>query len=185
VVEQEDAQSSEAARDNLMRMFLKNRDMLSGFVYSMVEDWDLVEETIQEVTVYLCGHWTEFKPGSNFGAWIRQIARMRCRELTWQRKRSARFKKQDIETVEHLIADEKWDGVTTSTQVNIRDLDQCLKRLPDSHRQLVEMYYLEGRTTQQIAEYMNTTSRAFYMTLCRIRKRMKLCLKQRLAESNA
>src|SRR5262245_6293672 len=79
-------------RDDVLRMFLKHQDMLGAFVYSLVEDWEIVEEALQETAVYICSHWQDFTPGTNFGAWARTIARMRCREVLQQRRRtSGRF----------------------------------------------------------------------------------------------
>jgi RNA polymerase sigma-70 factor (ECF subfamily) len=177
--------STDTARDDLMRLFLKNQDMVAAFLYSLVEDWELVEEAIQETTVYLCSHWNDYTPGTNFGAWIRTVARMRCREVLRVKQRSGKLLNRDFQAVADSLTQEKWDAHGASTSHHSQLLAECLKSLPESHRQIIEMHYKDEKSCEQIAVFLDKSLDALYMTLSRIRKRLKMCVERRLAEKSA
>ena len=168
-----------------MRLFLKNQDMVSAFLYSLVEDWELVEESIQETTVYLCSHWKEYKPGTNFGAWIRTIARMRCREVLRLKRRSSNLLRNDFELVADSVKPAEWDTHAVSTPAHTQYLAHCVKKLPDGHRQIINLLYQEEKSCEQIAKRLDKSLDALYMALSRIRKRLKICVERRLAEESA
>jgi len=173
------------ARDEIMRLFLKNQDMVTAFLYSLVEDWELVEEAIQETTVYLCSHWGDYTPGTNFGAWIRTVARMRCREVLRLKQRSNHLLRNDFEMVAESVTHQEWDSFGSHIPVQSQHLAHCLKKLPVGHRQIIEMLYGEGKSCEQIAANVNKSIESLYMALSRIRKRLKACVESGMAEESA
>lgn len=184
MVEQDKTDTS-SARDEIMRQFLKNQDMVSAFLYSLVEDWEVVEESIQETTVYLCNHWNEYRTGTNFGAWIRTVARMRCREVLRLKRRSGVLLRNDFNEVAETLKHEEWDTHGSSSAAHTQHLAQCLKGLPSDHRLLIKMLYQDEKSCEQIASDMDKSIDALYMSLSRIRKRLKACVERRLAEESA
>jgi RNA polymerase sigma-70 factor (ECF subfamily) len=176
--------STDTTRDDLMRLFLKNQDMVAAFLYSLVEDWELVEEAIQETTVYLCSHWNDYTPGTNFGAWIRTVARMRCREVLRAKQRSGKLLNQDFQSVADSLTHERWDASGATNSQHSQLLSECLKGLPESQRQIIEMYYKDEKSCEQIAGVLDKSIDALYMSLSRIRKRLKVCVERRMAEKS-
>ena len=174
-----EAQSSE--RDDILRLFLQHQVMLSGFLYSLVQDWEIVEEALQESAVFICSRWQDFTPGTNFGAWARSIARMRCREVL-QRKRRAVGALVDLDTLADPISAEEWEAYSEITPRHKEALTQCLQSLPTQHRKVVELHYLEQQPCERIATKLQRSVEAIYMTLSRIRKRLRQCVEQRLAK---
>jgi RNA polymerase sigma-70 factor (ECF subfamily) len=61
-------------------------------------------------------------------------------------------------------------------------LARCLRELPDLQRRTVEMHYLEGRPCERIAARTKRRVEAVYMSLSRIRRRLKECVERRLAD---
>lgn len=53
-------------REEVLRLFLQNRGMLSAFLFSLAEDWDMVEESLQDTAVFVCSRWRDFVPGTDF-----------------------------------------------------------------------------------------------------------------------
>jgi RNA polymerase sigma-70 factor, ECF subfamily len=176
--------TSDDVRDELMRMFLRNQDMLSAFLYTQVEDWELVEEALQETTVYVCGHWQEFTIGTNFGAWIRAIARMRCREILRNKKRSKRLKAEDFDGVAESLTESEWDLDEVTSPCRTQFLSLCMKNLPDMHRQVIEMHYQRDNSVDQIARNLDKSIDAVYKTLARARRSLRLCIERRFAEES-
>ena len=178
-------QGTNSTRDEVMRLFVKNHDMISGYLYAFVRDWDLVDEAIQETTVYLCDHWKDFEPGTNFCAWIRAVARMRCREALASKHRSTRLLKEDFELIANALTYEDWDRKKSRIPPQTQILERCIQSLPEDQRRLIEMVYEEKLQTEHIAKQQNRTIDAIYKILSRIRRRLKICMERRLVEETA
>jgi RNA polymerase sigma-70 factor (ECF subfamily) len=172
-----------SGRDEVLRLFLKHQVMLAGFVYTLVEDWEIVEEALQETAVFLCSRWQDFTPGTNFGAWARTLARMRCRDVLQRRRRAAAT---PLEPVLHDLAapitPEEWEQHGTFSPRHKQALARCVQSLPADHRQVVEMHYQQRQACDRIAAALTKSVEAVYMMLSRIRKRLKQCVEQRLAQ---
>src|SRR4051812_18535563 len=89
-----------ARRDDVLRAFLSQQVMLSSFLFSLTEDWDITEEALQETAIFICNRWQDFTPGTNAGAWLRTVARMRCREILQRRKRDATAPLETLDATE-------------------------------------------------------------------------------------
>ena len=173
---------NDSSRDQILRDYLRQQVMLSGFLYTLVEDWEIVEEALQETAVYVCSRWEDFTPGTNFGAWVRTVAKMRCREVIQRRRRSAAPSLDTIKTdVAEAISPDEWSEHGRFTPQQKQALAQCLETLPEQHRRILEMHYMEQQNCDRIAVYFQRTIESTYMLLTRIRKRLKQCVNERLA----
>jgi RNA polymerase sigma-70 factor (ECF subfamily) len=174
--------TQDAAREEVLRLFLKHQVMVSSYLYTLLEDWTLVEEALQETAVFICSRWQDFTPGTNFGAWARAVALMRGREALQRRRQTAH---QSLDAVVHDLAGpitaEEWDRHGAFSPRHKEALAQCIRGLPDDQRQVVEMHYLEQQQCERIAVRLAKRVEAVYMMLSRIRRRLKKCVEQRLA----
>jgi RNA polymerase sigma-70 factor, ECF subfamily len=173
----------EQKSEDVLRLFLQHQSMLSGFLFCLAEDWEIVEEALQETALYICSHKQDFKPGTNFGAWSRTVARMRCREIISRRKRES-GRLQPVSVAEP-ISDDEWDSEEEYSSRHKEALAQCLKQLPERLRRVIEMRYVEKLQCDRIAEQINKSLESTYMTLTRIRNKLKECVEERLARDTA
>lgn len=175
--------SPNTGRDEVLRLYLRHQVMLAGFLYTLVEDWEIVEEALQETAVFLCSRWQDFTPGTNFGAWARTLARMRCREVLQRRRRDSAA---PLDPVMHELAapvtSEEWEQHGTFSPRHKQALARCVESLPDDHRRVVEMHYLQRQACDRIAAALAKSVEAVYMMLSRIRKRLRHCVEHRLAQ---
>jgi RNA polymerase sigma-70 factor, ECF subfamily len=170
--------------EDVLRLFLQHQSMLSGFLYCLVEDWEIVEEALQDTALYICKHQQDFTPGTNFSAWARTVARMRCRELISKRKRDSG--RLQAVSVADPITDEEWNKNDDSLSSHHKEaLAQCLKQLPERLRRVIEMRYVEKLQCDRIAEFLNKSVESTYMTLTRLRGKLKECVEDRLARDRA
>ena len=167
----------EEARDQILRLLIRHNGMLSGYIYSLVEDWTVVEETLQETAVFICNHWEDFTPGTNFGAWARTIARNRCREILHKEHRQYKMADSLADHIEEAAWDEYGDYSPSRKQA----LTQCLKELPSRYRAIIDMRYVKGCNCSKIAEAMEKSLESVYMTLTRIRRFLKKCIENKLS----
>jgi len=170
-------------RDEVLRLFIQNQTMLSAFLYSLVEDWEIVEEALQESAVFICARWQDFVPGSNFNAWARTVSRMRCREVLQRKRRSSA---QSLDSVLGCVAEpvreEVWEEHGTYSARHKEALSKCLTSLSEQHRRVIVMHYEEKMQCDGIAKRLQKSVESIYMTLTRIRKRLRQCVEQRFAQ---
>ena len=57
-----------------VKLLMEHRSLLHSFIYALVRDVHLAEDILQEMGVVLWTKFGEFRSGSNFGAWAREIA---------------------------------------------------------------------------------------------------------------
>ena len=172
----------DGGRDAILRLFLQYRVMLSGFLYTLVEDWELVEEALQETAVFVCNRWEDFVPGTDFGAWIRTVARLRVREAVHRRRRAASPPVEGIlEGLDAAAVERAWADRGAFSARHTEALARCLRELPELQRRTVEMRYVERRSCERIAARYKRRVDAVYASLSRIRRRLKACVERRLA----
>jgi RNA polymerase sigma-70 factor (ECF subfamily) len=60
-------------------------------------------------------------------------------------------------------------------------LAECLRRLPDHQRQMVELRYRQQHSLQQVADRLERSLSAVTVALHRIRQSLARCIAERLA----
>jgi RNA polymerase sigma-70 factor (ECF subfamily) len=64
----------------------------------------------------------------------------------------------------------------------IRALRLCLDEIPIKHRRLIDLYYFEQLTTQEIASMIKKEISTVHRTLCRIRSKLRSCIRYKLSQ---
>jgi RNA polymerase sigma-70 factor (ECF subfamily) len=164
-------------REQVLRLFLQHHAMLSGFLFTMCEDWELVEEAVQETAVFVCRRWSDYTPGTNFSAWVRAVARLRCHEAIRRRPHPG----EDGDLLADEVSEAEWSSAAATVAERKEALLRCLDALPQRDRTIVDQRYLQERSSEDIARAMGSTVDALYMALSRVRRRLRACVKRRLA----
>lgn len=174
-----------AENDEVMRLLLKSQSMLSVYVYAMVQDWDIVEDVVQEAAVYICGHWQEFKPGTDFGAWARTIAHYRVRDaLKARQKRGLQVPDLDACNLAEAVTDPEWNQYGDYFRDRKQALAKCVEALPHNARRIIQLHYEEQCAVEKIANELKRSLHAVYKSLSRIRIQLRQCVEQRVAQGN-
>ena len=166
---------AEDMKNDILRKLIAYNPMLSGYIYSLVEDWTVVEETLQETAVYMCEHWKDFTPGTDFGAWARTVAHNRCRELLHRENRQGRIK----QSVSRNIPEEVWKEYSAYTPDRKKILDECVEALSEESRSLIAMRYEQGKSCSAVARAVSKSVDTVYMALSRIRQRLRNCVAEK------
>jgi RNA polymerase sigma-70 factor, ECF subfamily len=170
--------ASEAGREAVLREFVRNRSALFALVLSLVRDFTLSEEVLQEVAVVVCDQWKDFKPGTNFVAWAMRIARNKIFNLTRVARREIVLAPEALEEVERASAVEVQSGW-------LEALQKCMEGLEGRAGEMLVLRYREGLSGQEIAQRLKTTVTAVHMSLSRARSAVGRCVQGRLAEGEA
>lgn len=145
------------------------------------------DEVSQEIFVQVYRGLSRFRGDSSLRTWILGIARnqirVHIRNETRRRRRS-----------ESIISPELLESSATANDVDpfqngnaLEELDalrDCITRLSDRHRRLVELAYFERQSAEIIAADASLSPGAIRMSLMRIRKQLAACIRLKVTGCN-
>lgn len=163
-------------------LFVQHMPALRGFVTSLVSDFAIVDDVIQETFMTVTAKAASYRPGTNFRAWLWTVARLKTLEAL--RASRARHLALSDDVIDALCAHEsalEWDRHETYA----RHLIHCLGRLSPKAKLAVEMRYKEAHRTPEIASRMGWTINTVHVALSRARSILRQCVQRRLAAEGA
>jgi RNA polymerase sigma-70 factor, ECF subfamily len=164
-------------QNEFLRLLLAAETDLRAFVRSVLRDSAAVDDVFQETALVLWERFAEYDPARPFGAWARGVA---ARKLLQRRDRESRFPRTlSPEAIQGVCeAFDRMEGPIASRRQEA--LEECLARLPEKSRELIQSRYRDERTPQQIAHETGRTLAAVYQMLSRVRSLLEDCIRQRL-----
>lgn len=170
--------SEDSRQIRFLKLYTANELAIRSYVRTLVPSRDDVEEVMQEVAVVLWKKFAEYSSGEDFRRWAFAVSRFEA--LAWLRDRS-RDRLVFNQNVLDLIAKEA-EARSDFHQRQREALDQCLDKLPQPQRELVQQAYRPGTRIDQLAIQRGQTSTSLYKLLQRIRAALFECARQRLTE---
>jgi RNA polymerase sigma-70 factor, ECF subfamily len=163
------------AYDQLVRL---HQVALRAFLATYCPNWEVVDDLAQQTFMWAYEHLNEYTPGTRFQTWLKAIARnVLLAELKTKQRHSGRYRKyvefviNTSEQAELEKADVEEDGMPSV-------LGQCLEKLPEDSRQLLQWRYQDDIATRELAVKTQKTETALRGTLFRIRQMLKRCVEQ-------
>jgi RNA polymerase sigma-70 factor (ECF subfamily) len=135
----------------------------------------LSEEVLQATFVSAYQKLAQYRGAGAFRAWLKAIARNHLLRALRDQQRFATVNGDTLEGalvtagIEEL---ERMDELESQT----RRLRDCLERLPQAMRGLVEGRYVEGLSSKRLAERLERTEIWVRVTLCRVRQSLRRCM---------
>ena len=121
------------------------------------------EDVYQDVFLRLFNDRTDFQSAEHVKAWLLRVTVNRCRDLTkssWKRRTVA--------------FDPQWDAPDTPAHNNEEaDIWDAVGQLPEQQRAAVHLHYVEGYSTEEIAQLMGCRPATTRTWLFRARARIK------------
>ena len=168
-------------RERFLHHFLECESALRGFIASVMARPADREDILQEVALRLWQLYDRYDTARPFTPWALGIAARRMKEEC--RKAARRPLLMDSGTIERLafafeqLADEAGADEQAA-------LDQCLNALPEASAALIRGRYFQHQSIDALASSTGQTVAAVYQTLCRLRRRLAECIRQRLRRDN-
>jgi RNA polymerase sigma-70 factor, ECF subfamily len=116
-------------------------------VYSLAPETD-VEDITQEIFISVARSLGSFRGGSSFSTWLYRIVKRRVAD--YYRKRERQVEQVELEKADHT-PDEDILGNTADALL----LQQALRALPESHREIIMLRLAEGLPFQEVADRLN------------------------------
>lgn len=172
----------DASDDHLARiqaLFLQHHLPLRTFVTTLVSDFALVDDIVQETFLTVTKRADSFTPGTNFKAWLWTIARLKMHEVIRAKKRQGVLAEDVIDMLCGHDAAVDWDLPDRRLAL----LGECVGGLAPKARLAVELRYQRALKPPEIARVMGWTINAVNVALSRARKAIRACIETRLAAS--
>lgn len=113
----------------------------------------------------------QFKGKSSLASYLTVIARRTCVNELTQRMQSK--EKEGAARPNDQIVEEKPRGKPKSGLEEIEEVGKLLKKLPSRERAVVRLFYLEGRSYEEISTQLNIPVNSIGAILSRARKKLR------------
>ncbi len=149
---------------------------------ALLRDRDATENLVQQVFVDAYFHLDQYAPGTDFGAWIRTVARNRLRkELRTAAREDRRLATYRARLAERLRAEGTYHDDAADYMAALRG---CRESLPDRDAVLIRMRYEKGLSFETIAARQGQSPEAVQRMISRIRFRLRTCIENKLSTSD-
>ena len=171
-------------QDALRVLFRRHERSVYNLLYRMLSNNEDAEEALAEVFVKVWRGAAKFKGESKFTTWLFRIASNTARDVLRSRKTRPETSLEDVLINE---TDIEWNSSAriinpAMSVINSEDKAQILlamKRLSDEDRLLINLYHIQERDYDEIAQITDITPSNLKVKLFRARQRLrKLCADQ-------
>jgi RNA polymerase sigma factor (sigma-70 family) len=156
-------------RDAYRRLVDLNRNLVTSIAYASVRDVAASEEVAQDVFVQVWTSLRSLKSAESFLPWLRQLTRNRVQQFLRERHRRHRLAAE--------VAAVASSAETAETVLLRREREQRLQeavdRLPDETREVVLLFYREGKSVAQVALLLDLSQAAVRKRLSRARETLR------------
>jgi RNA polymerase sigma-70 factor (ECF subfamily) len=159
-------------------LFVKHQPVIRAAVLAFLPDFDRVDDVVQEAFLTATRKAGDFRPGTNFAAWVCTIARYKAREA--RRRPAVRFETLSDEVLDSLAAAAP---EVDDFDERVRLFEKCLELLAPQARRAMELRYRGAHLPAAIAGRMGWTVGAVKVALSRARALLRECVESKLAEA--
>jgi RNA polymerase sigma-70 factor (ECF subfamily) len=161
-----------------LNLFTQNCKPIRAYIFALLHGGEGVEDVFQSTTLALWRKFDQFDPDANFLAWACGFAYLEVlnhfRAVSRDR---LRFNDELLKT----LADERLQR-EQHTRRRSAALEQCVKKLPERDRTLVEDAYNGKQTIKELATRLNRAAQTIYNRLNFIRRTLFECVEKELIE---
>ena len=157
--------------DLFLRLYVEHEEALRGFVRSLVPTLEDAREVMQEVAAVLWRKFESLNSVADFRRWAFGVARFEA--FNFNRARQRERLVFDDELLGLLAHEAESEGANQEREA--RALEQCLQKLPEAQRVLVQTAYAPGVRIDELARASGRSAMALYKSLHRIRIALVEC----------
>ena len=146
---------------------------LLGYALALVPVRQVAEDLVQETFLTAYRERSRFETDRDFGAWARGILRNKYRE--WARRQ--REIPTDAATLNAI--DEQhalWDRVEAAPGELLGALQDCIRKLPEVLRQVVDLFYMQRKPGAEVASNVSCDAATVRKRLQRAREQLAACV---------
>ncbi|MDG1360861.1 MAG: sigma-70 family RNA polymerase sigma factor [Phycisphaerales bacterium] len=170
-----DPPSAEEVFEVLMR---QNAGHLMAFIRAMVRNNALAEDVFQETFMVAWRRFEDFDRDRPFGPWLRGIAHRTALGLMRKTRKEFAVDTAIVDVLESHAAG--YERISMSEESGVLEmLNDCVGRLPDRYREVIEVLYRGKRSIAEVAEATDAGAEAVKKRLQRARRMIADCLRMK------
>lgn len=159
---------------DFMRLFMRHEGSLRGFARTLLPNWEMVDDLLQEASVVMWKKMDQLDDEEGFLPWALTVVRFQAMRV---RRTAARDRLMLCEDIMELLAKESIDLPESILTDEREALEVCLSKMSESSRQLVLAPYTAPGAVKEIAERTGRTVNSLYKQLGRLRESLRSCVK--------
>jgi RNA polymerase sigma-70 factor (ECF subfamily) len=161
-----------AGQERFLSLFLRSEREMFRYVAALVPNVVDAEDIVQQTALALWEKFDAYDPNQPFTPWACRFALNKAKQWIERRQRWQALLENGLAEELARRREELWPELET----RLRHLEDCLAKLPDEQRSLIEGYYYRRDGVERLAENAGRTVAATYKTLQRIRQALLLCV---------
>ena len=154
------------------RIVQRFQDMAVGYAYSIVGDFHLAEDAVQEAFIEAYPILSRVYGPVAFPGWFRRIIFKHCNRLT----RGKRAELMPLETMTEIPSSRRDPADEIEEQETKSLVLAAVAALPETQRQVTTLFYISGFSQKQIANFLEVPVTTVDNRLRASRKRLKMTL---------
>jgi RNA polymerase sigma-70 factor (ECF subfamily) len=163
-----------------VRLLSASHRRLLGYLISMLGRREDAEDVLQRASVTLWRRFDTFEPGTDFLAWASTVCFYEAKNF---QRVAARSKVVFSDALLEMLANERIHDLPTQ-DVRIDALHDCLAKVDESGRRLLEAAYLDRSNIALIASQLGRAPQTLYNKLNTLRRLLAECIEQQTARTN-
>lgn len=172
--------SSASDTQQFVRLLTDHQEILRSYILSQMPSSPDVRDVLQEVNVVLWEKMSDFKLGTNFGAWACTVAYYMI--LNYRKKMRREGFLIFNEELCQSLATESAKREPAALEAKRRALHSCLGKLSPENRLLLEIRYETQRDGMaRLAEETGRSRASLRVTLSRLRASLRQCISSTIA----
>lgn len=163
---------SAAAQQRFLSLFLKSEREVFRYVSALIPNVTDAEDIVQQTALALWEKFEAYDPQQPFTPWACRFALNKARQWMERRQRWQGLLQNGL--AEELA--QRREELRPEIESRLKHLENCLRKLPEPQRDLVEGYYHRRDAIERLARGSGRTVAATYKTLQRIRNALQVCI---------
>jgi RNA polymerase sigma-70 factor, ECF subfamily len=178
-----DQQSADSGRaKEFTELYSSCERRLYVYIVSLIGNPLDAHDVLQETNLILWQKFDQFRRGTQFLAWAREVARLRV--LRYRRMHTNNTLLLQASALDVLTR--HFDSTSDCPDRFYGEaLVDCVKALHDGDRELVQLRYTSGISVQALAEKLNRSVNAVSHSLGRIRRLLRECVETGVRQKQA
>ena len=163
-------------QDAFTALVNKYQKSVHALVWRKIGDFHIAEELTQDVFLKAYKRLSTLKRPEQFPGWLYVIATRHC--VSWLRKKQVPTRSLDAMSMEELeevcyVQHEMNRGETAVIEQRRELVKRLLKKLPESERTVVTLYYLAEMSGEEISQFLGVSPNTIRSRLHRARQRLE------------
>lgn len=168
----------ELTESAFLTLLVKHEPSFRAYARSLVPDWDLVDEALQEASVTMWQKRGQLESVDGFVPWARVILRFKClRQVEKLRSRRPLLSDEILAT----LADRAESRSAETIAARANALNHCLRQFSAEQRELLLAPHSSATSVVDLADRRQKTPNSLYKLLGRLREKLVECIRLKLA----